>query len=246
MKQAGPLPLKKRFYVLLALAVVAVLGSALTVRHMTNKLTRGLTQFATRQTVTEARQIVQDAPDPRDTEQFTMPPLTTKPTSAAPTTTKPETTTAAATEPTSVAAAAAPQRETFRLPLNGTKAVKDYSPTVPVKNATMGDWRVHGGIDFAAKEGDKVYAVGDGTVKKVTSDEAWGYVIEVDHGAFLARYCAVQQDGAVPIGKTLRKGDVIGVVAVPPAEQADGCHLHFEVLRAGALCDPMELLGMTE
>lgn len=240
MKQAGPLPPKKRFYLLLALAIAAVLGSALTVRHMTNRLTRGLTQFATRPTVTEARRDVQDAPDPR----VTVP--VTSPTTAAPATEKPAATTAPTTAPTTAAAAAKPQSQTFRLPLDGTKAVKDYSPTVPVKNETMGDWRVHGGIDFAAKEGDKVCAVGDGTVTKVTSDESWGYVIEVDHGAFTARYCAVQQDGAVSIGKTLRKGDVLGVVAVPPAEQADGCHLHFEVLRAGALCDPMEALGLTD
>lgn len=241
MKQAGPLPLKKRLYLVLVLAIVAVLGSALTVRHMTNKLTRGLTQFATRPTAADVQQEVHDAPDPRDTEQFTMPPTTAEPTTAAPTTTAPTT-----TAPPTAAAAAKPQSRTFRLPLDGTKAVKEYSPTVPVKSETMGDWRVHGGIDFAAEEGDKIYAVGDGTVKKVTSDESWGYVIEVDHGAFTARYCAVQQDGAVSIGKTLQKGDVIGAVAVSPIEQADGCHLHFEVLRAGALIDPMEVLGETD
>ena len=42
MKDTKLTPLKKRFYVLLALAVVAVLGAALTVRHMTRQLTRGL------------------------------------------------------------------------------------------------------------------------------------------------------------------------------------------------------------
>ncbi len=47
MKNTNTTPLKKRFYVLLALAVVAVLGSALTVRHMTRRLTRGLAEFAT-------------------------------------------------------------------------------------------------------------------------------------------------------------------------------------------------------
>lgn len=241
MKQAGPLPLKKRFYLLLALALAAVLGSALAVRSMTNRLTRGLTQFATRPSAADVQQEVHDAPDPRDTEQFTMPTTT-----AAPAATKPAETKPPATAPTAAAAAAKPQSRTFRLPLNNAKAVKDYSPTVPVKNKTMGDWRVHGGIDFAAKEGDKVYAVGSGVVKKVTSDEAWGYVIEVDHGAFTARYCAVAQDGAASIGKTLQKGDVIGTVAVSPAEQADGCHLHFEVLRSGALIDPMEVLGETD
>lgn len=240
MKQAGPLPLKKRFYLLVALAIAAVLGSALTVRHVSNKLTRGLTQFATRPAVTDARQDVRDEPDPRETAPETT---TAAPTTEAPTT---ATTQPATTAPAAAKAAAKPQSSTFRLPLDGTKVLKDYSPTVPVKSETMGDWRVHGGVDFAANEGDKVYAVGDGTVTKVTSDEQWGYVIEADHGAFTAHYCAVQQDGAVPIGKTLHKGDVIGVVAVSPAEQADGCHLHFECLRSGSLIDPLDALGETD
>ena len=187
--------------------------------------------------VTEAREDLTDVPDPRDSvfvTETTAPPTTAAPkaTTAAPTTTQPPTT----------AASARIRNDSYRLPLNGTKVSKDYSPTIPVKSKTMDDWRVHNGIDFAAKEGDTVYAVGNGIVKKVTSDERWGYVIEVDHGAFTARYCALQQDGAVSVGKVIAAGDAIGTVAVSPIEQADGCHLHFECLRGGALIDPMEVL----
>ena len=237
MKQNGMSPLSKRMLALFAVAVIAVLGSAITIRHVSNQLTRGLTQLVPSRSVTEAREDLTDVPDPRNSvsvTETTAPPTTAAPkaTTAAPTTTQPPTT----------AASARIRNDSYRLPLNGTKVSKDYSPTIPVKSRTMDDWRVHNGIDFAAKEGDTVYAVGNGIVKKVTSDERWGYVIEVDHGAFTARYCALQQDGAVSVGKVIAAGDAIGTVAVSPIEQADGCHLHIECLRGGALIDPMEVL----
>lgn len=239
MKQNGMSPLGKRTLALLAVAVIAVLGSALTIRHVSNKLTRGLNQLVPSRSVTEAQEELTDVPDPRETT-FAVPETTTQKETGA----QPQTTTAApkTTLPPTTAAAAQIQNDSYRLPLDGTKVNKDYSPTIPVKSKTMSDWRVHNGIDFAAREGDPVYAVGNGVVTKVTSDEGWGYVIEVDHGAFTARYCAVQQDGAVSIGKVLAAGDTIGTVAVSPLEQADGCHLHFECRRSGALIDPMEVL----
>ena len=241
MKQTGFSPLRKRLIALFAVAAIAVLGSALTIRHASNKLTRELTQLVPSRSVTEAQEDLFDEPDPRDTAPAATEPATQQPSSQQPATTAvPATTTTAA--PTTAAAAARIQNDSFRLPLDGTKVSKDYSPTIPVKSKTMGDWRVHSGIDFAAKEGDAVYAVGNGVVTKVTSDERWGYVIEVDHGAFTARYCALKQDGAVSIGKVLAAGDVLGTVAVSPVEQADGCHLHFECLKNGEPIDPMDVL----
>ncbi len=241
MKQNGMSPLGKRMLALFAVALIAVLGCALTVRHASNKLTRGLTRLVPNQSVTDARQAPTGEPDPRESELLVSQATTqatTEPPATTTTTAAPQTTTAAPT----AAAAAQIRNTTFRLPLDGTKVSKDYAPTVPVKSKTMGDWRIHNGIDFAAKEGAPVYAVGNGVVTKIISDERWGYVIEVDHGAFTARYCAVEQDGAVPIGKVLAAGDVIGTVAVSPVEQADGCHLHFECYRNGEAIDPMDVL----
>ena len=244
MKDKKPTPLKKRFYVLLALAVVAVLGSTLTVRHVTRRLTRGLAEFATGAPTTAAQQELFDEPDPRDTQQMTMPtepaPATTRPTTEQPSAAAPATTAA----PTAAKAAAAQPKAQPRLPLDNTKVSKDYSPTVPVFSKTMGDWRVHSGVDFAATEGDVVRAVAAGVVTKVSSDSGWGYVIEVDHGDFTARYCALEQGTTVSIGTAVKQGDALGTVAVPPNENADGCHLHFECLRNGMPTDPMEILAV--
>lgn len=72
--------------------------------------------------------------------------------------------------------AAPTERETqadyFMLPL-GTKINKDFSNGEMVESKTMGDWRVHSGIDFAAKKGDDVKAVGAGTVLSVENDSMW-------------------------------------------------------------------------
>ena len=45
-----------------------------------------------------------------------------------------------------------------------------------VESKTMGDWRVHNGIDFAAKKGDAVKAISAGTVLSVENDSMWGWV----------------------------------------------------------------------
>ena len=242
MKETHVPALKKRLYVLLALALVAVLGGTLTIRHMTRELTRGLGDLATGVPTTAAQQDLFDAPDPRAAHQMTMP-TETKPTAPPTTTTRPTTAQPTTAAPTTAKAAAASPRKSFRLPLDSAKVSKDYAPTVPVYSKTMGDWRVHGGIDFAAQPGDKVYAVGSGVVTKVSSDSSWGYTIEVDHGDFTARYCALEQGTTVSIGTTLQAGDVLGTVAAVPIENADGCHLHFECRRGGMLTDPMEILS---
>ena len=114
---------------LFAVAVIAVLGSAITIRHVSNQLTRGLTQLVPGRSVTEAREDLTDVPDPRDSvfvTETTAPPTTAAPkaTTAAPTTTQPPTT----------AASARIRNDGYRLPLNGTKVSKDYSPTIPVKS----------------------------------------------------------------------------------------------------------------
>ena len=79
MKQNGMSPLSKRMLALFAVAVIAVLGSAITIRHVSNQLTRGLTQLVPGRSVTEAREDLTDVPDPRDSvfvTETTAPPTT--------------------------------------------------------------------------------------------------------------------------------------------------------------------------
>lgn len=123
----------------------------------------------------------------------------------------------------------------------GNEIGKDFSLTA-VYDETMEDWRVHPGIDFIGEKGSDVVSVGDGKVTKVISDPTWGYVIEIDHGEFTARYCAMEQGTAVGINDIVKKGETIGKLGEIPCESAQKSHLHFETVKDGENIDPLEAL----
>ncbi|MBQ2889674.1 MAG: peptidoglycan DD-metalloendopeptidase family protein, partial [Clostridia bacterium] len=68
-----------------------------------------------------------------------------------------------------------------RLPFPcGQTVLKGYSETA-VYSETMGDWRAHTGIDYAAEKGSEVQSVWDGTVTRVYKDKLWGSCVEITH-----------------------------------------------------------------
>ena len=71
--------------------------------------------------------------------------------------------------------------EHFSLPLL-SEVDKPFSGGDMVQSKTMGDWRVHNGVDFRGTVGDQVRAVNNGVVKAVYDDVLWGTVVEIDHG----------------------------------------------------------------
>lgn len=133
----------------------------------------------------------------------------------------------------------------YILPLT-SEVQKSYSPTVPVYDETMGDWRVHRGIDFAAEEGNEVKSVGKGRVTKVVSDPSFGYIIEVDHGDFTARYCGLEQGTTVTVDAEIEKGDTVGKIGVIPCESLQESHLHFEVIQKGKNINPLSAMRLSE
>lgn len=136
-----------------------------------------------------------------------------------------------------------PYSGSFILPM-GTQIIKDYSNGEMVKNETMGDWRVHNGVDFGGTAGNTVSAVADGTVIKVYSDSFWGTVAEVDHGnGMTVRYCGLKESSCAPQGTELRQGDKVGTLGHIPIETVDGEHLHLEVMIDGKYVDPLAALN---
>lgn len=230
----------KTFYIASAIAIVAIIASVFAIRYTGGKLMEELpnttsTTIPTQIFTTAAQNEVTDIPDTRD-ESTTEITETSTEKKTEPSTTEKET----------KSACASITNNEFFLPIGDAKPIREYSPSKPIKSETMGDWRVHNGIDFEAKENDEVHSVGNGVVTKVISDPKWGYIIEIDHGSFTGRYCAIDQETAVGIGTELSAGDVIGKITSVPVEAADGFHLHFEAVRDGAYIDPLEALAKTE
>ena len=136
-----------------------------------------------------------------------------------------------------------PYSGNFALPM-GTDIIKDYSNGEMVQSKTMGDWRVHNGVDFGGSAGNEVVAAADGTVKRVYDDSFWGTVVEIDHGnGMTARYCGLKNGSCLPEGSEVKKYDKIGSLGHIPVEISDEDHLHLEILIDGENVDPLKALN---
>ncbi|MBQ3603899.1 MAG: M23 family metallopeptidase [Clostridia bacterium] len=139
-----------------------------------------------------------------------------------------------------------PYTGSFTLPL-GTEILKDYSDGEMVSSKTMGDWRIHNGIDFTGKDGSEIFAIQHGTVTDVYEDEMWGTVIVIDHGNdIVAKYCGMKKDSTVQKGDAVSKGQTVGKLGTIPIEQADGAHLHLEITVNGKNVDPLAAMNRAD
>ena len=94
----------------------------------------------------------------------------------------------------------------FALPM-GSDVINDFSNGEMVQSKTMGDWRVHNGVDFGGSAGNDVGAVADGKITKVYDDVFWGTVVEIDHGnGMTAKYCGMKTATCLPEGTQVEKG----------------------------------------
>lgn len=136
-----------------------------------------------------------------------------------------------------------PYSGNFALPM-GTDITKDYSNGEMVESKTMGDWRVHNGVDFGGSAGNEVVAVSNGKVTKVYDDSFWGTVVEIDHGnGMTVRYCGMKSGSCLPEGTEVEKYDKIGSLGHIPVEISEEDHLHLEVLIDGEYVDPLKALN---
>ena len=121
----------------------------------------------------------------------------------------------------------------------GNSVQKPYSESA-VFSDTMGDWRAHPGIDYAAETGSAVSAAWDGVVIKVFTDKLWGNIAEIDHGGGVtARYCNLADDILVSVGQAVECGMQIGSVGnSAAAESKEEPHLHLELYQDGIRINP--------
>ncbi len=126
-------------------------------------------------------------------------------------------------------------------PLDGT-TVTVFSMTELLYDETMADWRTHSGIDIKADEGDAVKTAADGVVKEVRYDDLMGVTVVISHeDGYETQYSSLQQEPPVEQGKTVKAGDIIGLVGSTASAEGDvGPHLHFSVSKDGKVIDPAE------
>ncbi|MDR2665329.1 MAG: M23 family metallopeptidase [Oscillospiraceae bacterium] len=142
------------------------------------------------------------------------------------------------------AAASAPVKPLeFVRPLAG-EIIFPYSIDELVYNATMGDWRVHDGIDIAGVIGTKVVSVADGEVADIVDDDLLGTTVSIDHGrGIVSRYSNLASVPAVQKGDKIAMGAVIGSIGdTALGEAGEPSHLHFSMTKDGKSVDPAEYL----
>ena len=231
----------KGFYITAALSFIVIVSAIAFVYNSSVDMLRDLDIPTTPEQVEKNQTNVSDprlnSDDISDSDEYSAEENTTT-TEIRQSTTKEVTT--ETTESTTQAAEVF-SNDSFIYPLSGD-VDRTFSMS-PVYDETMEDWRIHKGVDFAAKVGDEALSIGNGKVVKVVSDTAYGYYIEIDYGDFIARYCGLEQGTTVIIDDVVSKGDVVGKIASVPCESKQESHLHFEIIRGGAWVDPMSVLS---
>lgn len=105
----------------------------------------------------------------------------------------------------------------------------------------------HAGYDMAQGCGSSINAAGPGTVITAGSFSGWGNTVRIDHGGGLVTLYGHMQWGSlrVSVGDAVTAGTTVG--AEGNTGRSFGCHLHYEVRRAGVSIDPepfMAALGL--
>lgn len=93
-------------------------------------------------------------------------------------------------------------------------------------------WRLHTGIDLAARQGTVVLASQAGRVLLVESISGYGTTVLLDHGEGWQTLYAHLHEAFVLVGASLEQGQPLGTVGMTGS--ATGPHLHFELRRQGA------------
>lgn len=99
--------------------------------------------------------------------------------------------------------------------------------------------KFHGGIDFAAPVGTKIYCTGDGVVEQVAlGNSGYGNFIIVNHGyGYKTRYAHLKK-ALVKKGQKVSRGENIALMGNTGKSTAP--HLHYEVIKNDKPINPVD------
>ncbi len=131
----------------------------------------------------------------------------------------------------------------FTLPVIG-KLMKGHDTTIQVYSNTMGDYRVHLGLDIATPANAPVYAAADGEVQKIWNDAMMGSCIAVAHAddtVTIYKNLSKTFASGIAVGAQVKQGQQLGQVGdTAVVEMADDPHLHFEMTVKGLSVNPLD------
>ncbi|HEY7318397.1 MAG TPA: peptidoglycan DD-metalloendopeptidase family protein [Candidatus Binatia bacterium] len=130
-------------------------------------------------------------------------------------------------------------RSFLRFPLEFTNITSQFAPSRfhPILKVNL----PHTGVDFAAKRGTPVRAVGDGVIAMADWNGVYGKMVEIQHDStYTTRYGHLDRFAeGVRYGATVTKGQIIGYVG--STGRATGPHLHFELYKDQQYIDPLSV-----
>lgn len=126
----------------------------------------------------------------------------------------------------------------------GGAITKDFNMTGLVYSRTMGDWRVHSGVDISANNGEIVKSAAEGKVAGISHDPMYGTTVVVNQNdGLMVYYRGLNSDTAVSVGDNISAGTTLGTIGEIPCENGDGTHLHLEIMRDNKYLNPAEAFG---
>jgi murein DD-endopeptidase MepM/ murein hydrolase activator NlpD len=135
------------------------------------------------------------------------------------------------------------EQTSFISPSVGT-VVHYHSLETPVFSTTLGEWRIHTGIDIGTEDGADVFAAAAGTVSAVYDDPFMGRTVEITHtNNMVTLYSNLAKEESLAVGTEVTSGQKIGTVGdTSIKELAEEPHLHFEMKIKGASVNPLDYI----
>jgi murein DD-endopeptidase MepM/ murein hydrolase activator NlpD len=102
-------------------------------------------------------------------------------------------------------------------------------------------YKLHTGIDIAARSGTNILAANAGTVISAGWNNGYGYMVMVDHGGGIVTLYAHSSKLLVRKGNVVARGQAIAKVG--STGMSTGPHLHFEVRVNGIYKNPLDYVS---
>lgn len=132
----------------------------------------------------------------------------------------------------------------YIMPVENGEITAVFSIEVPVYSQTLGDWRIHDGIDISAPLGAEVVAVNDGIVDSIECHDLYGVTVVLKHtDGKKTTYSNLEDSVELEQGQVISQGDIVGKIGETAVfEIADGPHLHLEMSQNGQKIDPAKII----